>query len=642
MNIPVRLGKNFVTQFNKLIAKYGTEMARLNGVDEDQLSFVDFIDNFIDEDITADGSVDESANVHTNNAATLLREMSKPHQNLICMNKLYYEMQKKYGFKTANQWLELNFTRALYMHDMPTATFVHYCFAYDLKDVAEKGLYFLPEHNAEPPKHLGTFCRFVTEHTGYFSNLSSGACGYPNLIPYMYYFWREDKKNNYLGITQWEAYAKQNVQELVYQWNQPITRDGLQSAFTNVTIFDHPYLEALFGGAEFPDGSFMIDDIEGIMEFQKLFLETTEEIRGVNVMTYPVLSISNLYKDGDFADPEFVDWAVETDRKWMLANWFGDDTVTSLSNCCRLKSDIDELGYFNSIGGTALKVGSCKVSTINLARIALETNSPDEFLVRLRDVCEINLKVLDVQRHIIQRNVEKNLLPNFSCGEVDFEHLYSTTGVLSPYEALKTFDLIKVDKFGNTYYTPEADRFVEKIFKVLHTTIDNFSLDKNYKLNIESIPGESAASKMMKADQMLFGDRVINDLPLYGNQYLPLGIQATLQERIRVASLYDGFCNGGSILHVNIDAPFDSNEKMKQMLHYIFNKGVTYFAFTSKINACEKNHGFYGDICPTCGKPAKYSYARVVGFWTKIENWGSARREEGKMRLWEDVNNWKE
>jgi hypothetical protein len=128
LNIPVRLGKNFTTQFNKLITKYGTEMAKLNGIDEDQLSYVDFIDNFVDKEVTADSSVDENANVHTSNAATLLREMSKPHQILICMNKLYYEMQKKYGFKEANKWLELNFTRALYMHDMPTATFVHYCY----------------------------------------------------------------------------------------------------------------------------------------------------------------------------------------------------------------------------------------------------------------------------------------------------------------------------------------------------------------------------------------------------------------------------------------------------------------------------------------------------------------------------------
>lgn len=638
MNIPIKFGKNFTTQFNRLVAKYGTEMATLNGIDEDQLSYVDFINNFIDEEVAADSSVDENANVHTTNSATLLREMSKPHQILICMNKLYYEMQKKYGFKAANEWLELNFTRAIYMHDMPTSTFLSYCFAYDLKNVAEKGLYFLENHNAEPPRHLGTFCRFVTEHTHFCANLTSGACGYPNLIPYLYYFWNKDKEEQYLGITKWKQYAEQNIQELIYQWNQPLCRESSQSAFTNVSIFDHEYLTALFGGATFPDGSFMIDSIEEIMNFQKLFLQVAEKIRGENVMTFPVLTFSTVFKDNKFIDPDFVDWAIETDKKWMLCNWFGDSDVNSLSNCCRLKNDISEL-YFNSIGGTALKVGSCKVSTINLARIALETDDKDQFFLRLKEVCEINLKILDVQRHIIQRNVEKGLLPNFDCGEIDFEHLYSTVGVLSPYEVLKYFNLTKTDSLGNVFYTPEADMFVEKIFKIIHTTIDNFALDKDYKINLEAIPGESCASKMLQADKMLFGNKVIDDLPLYGNQYLPLGIQATLKERIRVASLYDQFCNGGSICHINIDAPFDSNEKFKNMLEYIFNQGLTYFAFTSKINACKNNHGFYEDVCPKCGKPKKYSYARVVGFWTQIEHWSSTRREEGKLRKWENINN---
>ena len=84
---------------------------------------------------------------------------------------------------------------------------------------------------------------------------------------------------------------------------------------------------------------------------------------------------------------------------------------------------------FNSIGGTALKVGSVKVSTVNLARIALESTNEQEFLVKLRDIIELNCKALDVVRDIIKRNVEKGLLPNFSKGLVDFEHLYNTIGM---------------------------------------------------------------------------------------------------------------------------------------------------------------------------------------------------------------------
>lgn len=114
--------------------------------------------------------------------------------------------------------------------------------------------------------------------------------------------------------------------------------------------------------------------------------------------------------------------------QWNDSNIFVDDSVNSLSNCCRLKSDIRDLGYFNSIGGTALKVGSVKVSTINLARLALDTTSEEEYLAELERRLETNLQGLDVVRHIIKRNVEKGLLPNFKHKLVDFEHLYNTIG----------------------------------------------------------------------------------------------------------------------------------------------------------------------------------------------------------------------
>ena len=69
------------------------------------------------------------------------------------------------------------------------------------------------------------------------------------------------------------------------------------------------------------------------------------------------------------------------------------------------------------------------MSTVNLARLALENKTEQEYLVALRDLVELDLKVLDCVRHIIRRNVEKGLLKNFSLGLVDFEHLYNTVGI---------------------------------------------------------------------------------------------------------------------------------------------------------------------------------------------------------------------
>ena len=647
--IVVRLNKNFTTQFNKLQEKYGEEFARLNGLSDAQLSYTDFIDNFIDTETVADASIDGNANVGSKDMRTLMNEMPKPHRKLLAYNKIYYELNKAYGFKTANEWFEKEWNKALYLHDADTSTFVHYCFAYDLKDLAERGLFFLNNFNARPPQHLSTFVDFVKEYISFASNRSSGAVGLPNLIPYMFYFWKKDCDNGFATKSP-DYYARQQIQRFIYAVNQPYVRDGMQSAFTNVSIFDEPYLVALFGGAQFPDGEYMMDYIDDIKEFQKVFMEEEALIRNDNMFTFPVYSLSLLRQDHKFIDEDFAKWGVQQicivnkiNEKnqisgWYDSNFFIDDNVTSLSNCCRLKSNIEDLGYFNSIGGTALKVGSVKVSTINLARLAYENLNEQQYLVALRDITELDCKVLDVVRHILMRNVEKGLLPNFSKGLVDFDHLYNTIGVMGIYETMKAFGYTREDEFGNTYYTPEADAFGKKIFEVIHRTKDQFALDKSYKINLEAVPGESCAVKFLAADKMLYPEDVVEDLPLYGNQFIPLGIKTTIQERIRIASLYDSYCNGGSIAHINIEAPFDSFEKAWDMINYIADQGLTYFAFNAKIQSCEHNHAFFGSVCPICGGPVVTEYTRIVGFYTPIKTWGKERKIEYKMREWENIN----
>ena len=637
MNVNIELKRNFVNAYNKMQNEYGEELAELNGFNAGQLSYTDFINNFVDTDTVANASVDGNANVGQKDIVTLMSEMSKPHKKLLAFNKIFYELNKKYGFSVANAWLQKEWDGHLYMHDAPTASFIHYCFAYDLKDLAEKGLFFIENFNAEPPKHLVTFVDFVKEYVSYAANRSSGAVGLPNLIPYMYYFWDRDVKNNYYTETP-EKYATQNIQRIIYALNQPYTRDGIQSAFSNTSIFDHPYLEALFGGSTFPDGAYMIDEIEGIMDFQKLFLETMSEIRSHNMMTFPVNSISLLRQNGKFVDEEFARYACEHNRKWNDSNLFIDSSVNSLSNCCRLKSNIEDLGYFNSIGGTALKVGSVKVSTINLARLALDNNTEDKYLKALADLVLLDLQALDIVRTIITRNVEKGLLKNFLFDLVDFEHLYNTIGFLGIYETMKTFGYITVDEFGNTFYTKEAEEFGKKIFDVIHSVKTEFMKTVDYQVNCEQIPAETAAAKLMKKDIFFYPRKTVKDLPLYGNQFIPLGIKTTLQERIRIASLFDGFCNGGSILHINIDAPFNSKEAAWDMLNYVADQGVTYFAFNIKIQACKHNHAFYGKQCPICGEPVETEYTRIVGFFTPVKTYSKERTAEFKLREWEDVN----
>lgn len=393
----------------------------------------------------------------------------------------------------------------------------------------------------------------------------------------------------------------------------------------------------MFGGKEYPDGTFIIDYIDEIQEYEKDFMRVLSNIRNVNLLTFPVLSFSLLRKDGKFVDEDFAKWCCRHNMKWADSNFFVSDDITSLSSCCRLKNDIRSLGYFNSIGGTALEVGSVKVSTINLARLAYE-NSAEEYFNSLRDRVLLNCKLLDRVRHIIERNVEKGLLPNYSLKLVNMKNQYSTCGIIGVYEALQHYGFTYKDEFGYVHYSDEGVEFAKKILATIHEAIDDFGKDKDYMLNIEQIPGERAASILMEKDKLLFPDEAY-ELPLYSNQWIPLGTKTTLQEKVRLSAILDEACSGGSIAHINIDAPFTDFDTAWNMLNYVADAGVTYFAFNTRISACEHNHGFYGEVCPICGGHKVTTYQRIVGFLTPERTYSKERKAEFRMRDWFDLNN---
>lgn len=722
--IPISLNENFENQLQTLKRKYPYSLMAITGLQPKQLDFVGYIKDFCESNNLADSSVDGTSNQSVRDIVSLENDISKPIFKMVAYNKIYSKLEEDYGEDVANTWLESEYTGKSYLHDASTASFIPYCYAYDLSKLATEGLFFLNKpgvspYDNKPASHLDTFVNHIKEFVSFCCNRQAGAVGMPNLIVWLYYFWIKDIEKGYNGCkyikgnltgiedgdnfdnnNQNIKYFKQCVQSLIYALNQPYLRNSIQSAFTNVSIFDHEYAHALFDGMVFPDGSLALDHIDNIINIQKLFLQVVSDIRSENMFTFPVLTISLLIeKDKDnrikFKDEAFAHWASDHNSKWNDSNFYISDSVDSLSNCCRLKSSIKQFmnddGYFNSIGGTAMSVGSIKVNTVNLARIAYEALTENKdigindkndiiktyfselentYIDKLQEQVILNLKCLDVIRKIIITNKDKRgLLPNIADGLIDLTHMYNTVGIIGVYETLKsfqnkvdkikktfnltcdTYSYITYDNFGNLYYTKNAEKFIKRVFSDgIQKTLDKFKKDYklDYSLNIEQVPGETAAQKLMKKDEILYGDLTITDLPLYGNQFIPLGIQALQEERVRVSALFDSYLDGGSICHLNFESPL-SKELSWDYLNWVAQQGLTYFAFTTKISACKHNHAYFGSVCPICGEPTITTYARIVGFYTatgyddkgkltNVGSWSTPRKEEYTLRKWESVN----
>jgi ribonucleoside-triphosphate reductase len=634
MNIELRFNKDFERALNNLKEKYGEDFEILNGIHDTQMNFSDFINAFVDKNV-ADVTIDSNANASNKDIASFRTEKGKSIDKIIAANKIFYEIKKKYGLKTAKEWLETEYIGGFYLHDFPSTTYVPYCYAYDLTRLATEGLFFLHNYNAQSPKHLTTFLDDVIEYISYMSNRSSGAVGIPNILVWTFYFWKKDCDNGYF-IKDKDYYLRQCFQKFIYRLNQPFMRVD-QSAFVNVSIFDRYYYEDLFGGVEFPDGSFAIDYVDEFIQHQKVFMEVVSDIRRENMFTFPVLTYSLLYQNDEFVDAEFARWCSDHNCTWNDSNFFISDNVGVLSNCCRLLSDTKKLDAFiNSIGGTALSIGSVKVNTINLAHIAYELGDnlkESDYIRILKKRATLCCKVLDRVRHIISRNVEKGLLPNYCDGGVELEKQYCTMGILGLYEVMKHFGYIETDEFGNKFYTENGINFADKIFKCLNDVKDNFT--DEYSFNIESVPAERAAVNLCSKDNLLF-DR--NEDFIYSNQWIPLTEQCTMQHKIELSSVLDKKCSGGVIAHINIDSNFPNTDMAWDMLNYIAKKGVIYFSFNTKINVCDNHHGFVDtDICPECGQVATDTYQRIVGFLTPSKSYSKERFKEFSARQWYDT-----
>ena len=342
-----------------------------------------------------------------------------------------------------------------------------------------------------------------------------------------------------------------------------------------------------------------------------------------------------MFQNGKFVDEDFAKWCSAHNIKWSDSNFFVSDNVGVLSNCCRLLSDTTKLDAFiNSIGGTALSVGSCRVSTINLVRIAYESDlNKKKYIDILKKRVLLDCKALSSMRYILKRNIEKGLLPNYQDGAVELDKQFCTIGGIGMYEVMDMFGLINTDEFGCKSYSDEAVEFTTQILDTMNEVKDNFECD--FTFNIEMIPAENCAGVICQADNLLFeNDKYF----IYSNQWIPLMEKCTIQEKCRLGSLFDAKCGGGCIAHIDIENRFPNEETAWEMLNYVASQGVIYFAFTTKISVCEEGHAFISEkTCPVCGKSIADTYSRVVGFYTPVSGYQKIRRKEFDKRKWMNV-----
>ena len=106
-----------------------------------------------------------------------------------------------------------------------------------------------------------------------------------------------------------------------------------QTVFWNISYYDKPYFEGVFGDFVFPDGT--KPNWETLSWLQKHFMKWFNKEREKYVLTFPVETMA-LLTDGkdDFLDKEYADFTAEMWAEGHSFFCYLSDSPDSLSSCC--------------------------------------------------------------------------------------------------------------------------------------------------------------------------------------------------------------------------------------------------------------------------------------------------------------------
>ena len=623
MNITFSYDKNFDNLMVRLKEKYGEKLFEIDGIGDVQLDIDTFSRQFYRLDkkakVVADVSVDPNANVDDRTAIAYTVESPKAMFRLNAYYILWRKVKQLYGMEEANAAVEANISGALYVHDFHSFAFA-YCYAFSVADIMREGLPFITKVKSGPCKHYDTFIQHVIQATVYYSNSIAGAVSLPDLFVCWMWYIKKDIEAGYLhngGSTSIKKKLEQQFQILVYTLNQPF-RGGLQSSFTNFSIFDKPFFESLFEHSNYPDGT--PPDFDAIDELQKHFSDWFIKEYEHNIFTFPVMTAClAVDENNDIIDQKFLDWVSEINLTNGIFNVYTGE-VTNISACCRLRTNLKN-EYMNSFGSGGISIGSVRVCTINLPHLAfMAGGNKNKFKKLLAEHLEITYQILYAQRKVLEKRIKQKVAPLYTLGFMHLKRQYSTVGVVGMYEMLELL--------GIPMETDEGKAFVKKL--LLYFTEMNVKQQQKtgWMYNTEQTPVEGAAPKLAAKDKILFGEEN-HKWPLYSNQFYALTSDIPLVERIKTQGMFDKLMDGGAILHINVAEKIESKNQMNKLIKFAAKQGVVYFAVNYQMNRCVEGHLTVGemDICNVCGNEIEDKFTRVVGFYTNIKTWNETRRE---------------
>lgn len=581
---------------------------------------IDFITNYLKSNNAADGSfVDANANVTQKNIATLEAELHKDINIQINRMRIKQRIEQLYDKDTAEQYITDINNHYVYCHD--STRLAPYCVSVTMYPLLLDGLTGLGGES-KAPKHLASFCGTFVNFIFATSAQFAGAVATVEFLMYFDYYARKDFGDNYLDTHRVEI--QNHLQHVVYAINQPAAARGYQSCFWNISCYDEPYFESMFGDFVFPDGEKA--DKLSVMKLQQFFLTWFNEERTKSVLTFPVVTCAVLSKDGTPSDKRFADEIAE-----QLANGnsffiYMSESADALASCCRLRNSIEKNPFSFSLGAGGVATGSIQVITLNVNRIIQDAVDVVEVVRRVH-------KYQHAYRTLIDDLKSAGMLTVYDAGFITLDKQYLTVGLNGVLEAAEFLNM------KPTIQDPNYQLWLADMLERIADENKEFKKRTGYMANTEIVPAENLGIKNYDWDKK-DGYVVPENRNCYNSYFYAVEDDAV--------SLVDKFVlhgkpvidklDGGSALHANLDSHLPKDGYLA-LLDLAAKAGTNYFCFNVRSTLCIDCGHISKDTldhCEKCGSEKVDHLTRIIGYLKRIAFWSAGRRKEHVKRHYHD------
>jgi ribonucleoside-triphosphate reductase len=538
----------------------------------------------------------------------------------------FTEYTKYQYLKEVPEAIRLHEDGDIYIHDFWCSSFIPYCGGWDLKKILLTGIDFR-NITANPPKHLNTVLSQTMNTICVLQEEFAGAMAFNNFDLYLAPYIRKDNLC--------QKKVNQIIQGFIWDCNYP-TRAGSQSPFLNITLTmgvpeDFESMGTTIGDYTYGD---LEEEIE--MVDRAIFRELMRGDAKGRPFAFPIPTV-NLNKEFNW-DRDIVDMLFRLTALKGSPLFLTSDNKNLLSMCCRLNLDLDQMNdYGGGLWSVGDSTGSIGIVSLNLPRAGLESRGDIQVVKSLLSYyMEVAADYLMYKRKMIKNTYDRGLMEGsrFMLGERNFGFHFNTIGVIGGHEMLQNMG------FRKGIMSKSGRKVLKEVLDYIRDDLLGIQKRDGVLYNLEQTPAETMSAKVAQKDLSIYGDRAHfgvkeNGVVQYTNStHIPVDANVSVVDKIRIEGSFHSSFNGGCISHLFLNE-LSNTKSMKVFTKILKEKSdLIYFSYTPTISVCGKcKKSFVGVYpnCINCGEKTQI-YTRVVGYYSSIDNWNFAKKEEFKKR----------